>query len=183
MLPMAAKCLGATRRPASPGLLTGALEAAFPLPADERDHDRECRALDLGLPELDGLSVLGRRRAAGRNMPVPIPTARSAWHAKGQRARRRVVVDVRRDGRDLSITVDDDGAGIPPRTSASACSAAVCASPSSAPARGLGWRSCAIWCWAREPVKIWTVPAWGPGRGPLVVARPRRGPTPAAPYA
>ena len=38
--------------------------------------------LDLGLPELDGLSVLRRWRAAGRNMPVLILTARSAWQEK-----------------------------------------------------------------------------------------------------
>ena len=38
--------------------------------------------LDLGLPALDGLSVLRRWRAAGRNMPVLILTARSAWHEK-----------------------------------------------------------------------------------------------------
>lgn len=35
--------------------------------------------LDLGLPQLDGLSVLKRWRAAGRNMPVMILTARGAW--------------------------------------------------------------------------------------------------------
>lgn len=38
--------------------------------------------LDLGLPELDGLSVLRRWRAAGRNMPVLILTARGSWHEK-----------------------------------------------------------------------------------------------------
>ena len=38
--------------------------------------------LDLGLPTLDGLSVLRRWRAAGRTMPVIILTARSAWHEK-----------------------------------------------------------------------------------------------------
>ena len=38
--------------------------------------------LDLGLPVLDGLSVLRRWRAAGRNMPVIILTARSAWQEK-----------------------------------------------------------------------------------------------------
>ena len=35
--------------------------------------------LDLGLPGLDGLSVLRRWRAAGRHMPVLILTARGAW--------------------------------------------------------------------------------------------------------
>ncbi len=38
--------------------------------------------LDLGLPGLDGLSVLRRWRAAGHNMPVLILTARSAWQDK-----------------------------------------------------------------------------------------------------
>lgn len=38
--------------------------------------------LDLGLPQLDGLSVLQRWRAAGRGMPVLILTARSAWQEK-----------------------------------------------------------------------------------------------------
>ena len=38
--------------------------------------------LDLGLPVLDGLSVLRRWRAAGRNMPVLILTARGSWKEK-----------------------------------------------------------------------------------------------------
>ena len=38
--------------------------------------------LDLGLPQLDGLSVLQRWRTAGRTMPVLILTARDAWHDK-----------------------------------------------------------------------------------------------------
>jgi DNA-binding response OmpR family regulator len=35
--------------------------------------------LDLGLPKLDGLAVLKRWRAAGRNMPVLVLTARGTW--------------------------------------------------------------------------------------------------------
>jgi two-component system OmpR family response regulator len=35
--------------------------------------------LDLGLPKMDGLSVLKRWRAAGRRMPIIILTARGAW--------------------------------------------------------------------------------------------------------
>ncbi len=35
--------------------------------------------LDLGLPKIDGLTVLRRWRAAGRNMPVLVLTARGAW--------------------------------------------------------------------------------------------------------
>ncbi len=38
--------------------------------------------LDLGLPLLDGLSVLRRWRSGGRSMPVLILTARDAWHEK-----------------------------------------------------------------------------------------------------
>lgn len=38
--------------------------------------------LDLGLPKLDGLSVLKRWRAAGRNFPVMILTARGDWTEK-----------------------------------------------------------------------------------------------------
>lgn len=38
--------------------------------------------LDLGLPQLDGLSVLRRWRAAGCDMPVLILTARDAWSDK-----------------------------------------------------------------------------------------------------
>ncbi|MDH5331614.1 MAG: response regulator transcription factor [Aquincola sp.] len=38
--------------------------------------------LDLGLPVLDGLSVLKRWREAGRTMPVLILTARDSWHEK-----------------------------------------------------------------------------------------------------
>jgi two-component system OmpR family response regulator len=38
--------------------------------------------LDLGLPEMDGVSVLKRWRASGRNMPVLILTARDAWSEK-----------------------------------------------------------------------------------------------------
>jgi DNA-binding response OmpR family regulator len=35
--------------------------------------------LDLGLPKMDGLSVLKRWRASGRRMPVVILTARGSW--------------------------------------------------------------------------------------------------------
>ena len=40
--------------------------------------------LDLGLPRLDGLSVLRRWRQAENLMPVLILTARDAWHEKVQ---------------------------------------------------------------------------------------------------
>lgn len=38
--------------------------------------------LDLGLPSIDGLSVLKRWRANGREMPVLVLTARGAWHER-----------------------------------------------------------------------------------------------------
>jgi two-component system OmpR family response regulator len=38
--------------------------------------------LDLGLPRVDGLTVLGRWRRAGLTMPVLILTARDNWHEK-----------------------------------------------------------------------------------------------------
>ena len=38
--------------------------------------------LDLGLPVIDGLTVLQRWRAQGRTMPVLILTARDSWHEK-----------------------------------------------------------------------------------------------------
>jgi two-component system OmpR family response regulator len=45
-------------------------------------EDYAAVVLDLGLPRLDGLSVLRRWRAAGRNFPVLILTARSEWTEK-----------------------------------------------------------------------------------------------------
>jgi two-component system OmpR family response regulator len=42
----------------------------------------DAAVLDLGLPKLDGLSVLEQWRAHGRKMPVLILTARSRWHEK-----------------------------------------------------------------------------------------------------
>ena len=60
---------------------------------DESDNGRDAHflgdteafdavVLDLGLPQLDGLSVLRRWRDAGRSMPVLILTARDAWNEK-----------------------------------------------------------------------------------------------------
>src|SRR4029079_9855406 len=40
--------------------------------------------LDLGLPAIDGLTVLRRWREGGIAMPVLILTARSSWHEKVQ---------------------------------------------------------------------------------------------------
>lgn len=44
---------------------------------DTEDYDMA--VLDLGLPKLDGLSVLKKWRAAGRGFPVLVLTARGAW--------------------------------------------------------------------------------------------------------
>ena len=44
---------------------------------DTEDYDLV--VLDLGLPKMDGLSILKRWRAAGRRMPVLVLTARGAW--------------------------------------------------------------------------------------------------------
>jgi two-component system OmpR family response regulator len=60
---------------------------------DEADNGRDAQhlgdtepfdaiVLDLGLPIVDGLTVLQRWRAAGRTMPVLILTARDSWHEK-----------------------------------------------------------------------------------------------------
>ena len=38
--------------------------------------------LDLGLPQMDGITVLRKWRTAGRTMPVLILTARDGWHEK-----------------------------------------------------------------------------------------------------
>lgn len=47
---------------------------------DTEDYDLV--VLDLGLPRLDGLSVLRKWRAAGRTMPVLIVSAREDWTEK-----------------------------------------------------------------------------------------------------
>lgn len=45
-------------------------------------EDYALAILDLGLPRLDGLSVLRRWRSAGRAMPVLVLTARGDWEEK-----------------------------------------------------------------------------------------------------
>jgi two-component system, OmpR family, response regulator len=42
-------------------------------------YDYDLVVLDLGLPRLDGLTVLKRWRAGGRHMPVLVLTARGLW--------------------------------------------------------------------------------------------------------
>jgi two-component system OmpR family response regulator len=45
-------------------------------------EDFDAAVLDLGLPGMDGLSVLSRWREAGRGFPVLVLTARARWHDK-----------------------------------------------------------------------------------------------------
>jgi two-component system OmpR family response regulator len=54
--------------------------------ADLLAHDERYDAvvLDLGLPKVDGLTLLRRWREAGQAMPVLVLTARGSWHEKVQ---------------------------------------------------------------------------------------------------
>lgn len=72
-------------------LKTALMDAGYAV--EEADNGRDAQflgdtetfdavVLDLGLPVLDGLSVLQRWRAAGRSMPVLILTARDNWSEK-----------------------------------------------------------------------------------------------------
>ncbi|MFT3856468.1 MAG: response regulator transcription factor [Aquabacterium sp.] len=72
-------------------LRSGLQEAGYAV--DEADNGRDAHfigetesldavILDLGLPQMDGLTVLKRWRDAGRTMPVLILTARDSWHEK-----------------------------------------------------------------------------------------------------
>jgi two-component system OmpR family response regulator len=72
-------------------LRAGLEEAGYVV--DEADNGRDAQhlgetepfdaaVLDLGLPVLDGLSVLKRWREAGQVLPVLILTARDSWHEK-----------------------------------------------------------------------------------------------------
>lgn len=45
-------------------------------------EDYDLVVLDLGLPRLDGLTVLKRWRSEGRDMPVLVLTARGSWHER-----------------------------------------------------------------------------------------------------
>ena len=49
---------------------------------DDENQPFDAVVLDLGLPQMDGLTVLKKWRAAGRTMPVLILTARDNWHEK-----------------------------------------------------------------------------------------------------
>ena len=52
--------------------------------ADLLAHDElyDAVVLDLGLPKVDGLTLLRRWREAGQAMPVLVLTARGSWHEK-----------------------------------------------------------------------------------------------------
>lgn len=45
-------------------------------------EDVQAAIVDLGLPGLDGLSIIERWRSAGRSFPVLVLTARARWHDK-----------------------------------------------------------------------------------------------------
>ena len=45
-------------------------------------EDLQAAIVDLGLPGLDGLSVIERWRGNGRSFPVLVLTARGRWHDK-----------------------------------------------------------------------------------------------------
>jgi two-component system OmpR family response regulator len=45
-------------------------------------HRYDSVVLDLGLPRIDDLTLLGRWGRAGRTVPVLLLTARGAWHEK-----------------------------------------------------------------------------------------------------
>ena len=47
-----------------------------------RPKQYDAAILDLGLPEIDGLTVLGMWRKEGRNFPVLVLTARDSWSDK-----------------------------------------------------------------------------------------------------
>src|SRR5687767_13866972 len=49
-----------------------------------QSEDYDAVVLDLGLPRVDGLTVLRRWREAGLTMPVLVLTARGSWHEKVQ---------------------------------------------------------------------------------------------------
>lgn len=49
---------------------------------EDENQPFDAVVLDLGLPQMDGLTVLKKWRAAGRTMPVLILTARDNWHEK-----------------------------------------------------------------------------------------------------
>ncbi|HET9801960.1 MAG TPA: response regulator transcription factor [Candidatus Acidoferrum sp.] len=54
--------------------------------ADLLGHDERYDAvvLDLGLPKVDGMTLLRRWRESGQGMPVLVLTARGSWHEKVQ---------------------------------------------------------------------------------------------------
>jgi len=48
------------------------------------DESYDAVILDLGLPKVDGLTLIRRWRESGRSMPVLVLTARGSWHDKVQ---------------------------------------------------------------------------------------------------
>lgn len=46
------------------------------------EYDYDAAIIDLGLPEIDGITLIEELRRAGRTFPVLILTARGDWHEK-----------------------------------------------------------------------------------------------------
>ena len=46
------------------------------------EYDYDAAIIDLGLPEIDGITLIEALRRAGRTFPVLILTARGDWHEK-----------------------------------------------------------------------------------------------------
>ena len=88
------KILVVEDEPSLAGQLRGALEAAGYAVDAAADGERadflvtteryDAAILDLGLPRIDGLTLLRRRRESGITTPVLVLTARGTWHEKVQ---------------------------------------------------------------------------------------------------
>ena len=70
---------GARRRPAMPWTARPTASARI---FSGRPSSYDAVVLDLGLPKVDGLTLLRRWRDAGLTMPVLVLTARGSWHEK-----------------------------------------------------------------------------------------------------
>ena len=70
---------------------------------------------DLGLPEIDGLTVLGMWRKEGRKFPVLVLTARDSWHEKVQG------IDGGADGSEAGAPASLSSSSATSTTTSSAC--------------------------------------------------------------
>ena len=80
------RCSASGWRPPSarPGTPSIARSTASARTFSRRPKRYDAVILDLGLPEIDGLTLLRRWREAGLAMPVMVLTARGSWHEKVQ---------------------------------------------------------------------------------------------------